>query len=187
MPDGKFTIGNNTKLGPIVGSLNRVPLETCPGKSEWCSEQCYSKRGHFPVWFDEYETEVDMPRELPKLVRLHSSGDFDTPKYVEWVRKLVEGNENTRFWAYTRSWRVDEILPELERLRNLDNVTLFASMDPSIEELPPEEWRKVWIETDDRKQGIKCPHDQGKADNCSECGLCFNDGYDGDIIFEKKY
>lgn len=184
-PDGKFTVGTNTKLGSKVGSLNKVPVETCPGSTPWCEDQCYARKGNFNMWMDEYGSQIDMPEELPEKVRLHASGDFDTPEYVDWCKDLVSDNPDTVFWAYTRSWRVDSLFGKLEELRKLNNMTLFASMDRSIEESPPEDWRVSWIENDPRKSGIKCGHDKGVYETCSECGYCYN-GIDKDIIFELK-
>jgi hypothetical protein len=43
---------------------------------------------------------------------------------------------------------VPELLPALEELRALPNVQMFASMDPSTEELPPIGWRRAWIMRD---------------------------------------
>jgi hypothetical protein len=184
-PDGKFTIGTNRKLGPIAGSINRVPVETCPGSSTWCEKHCYALRGHFPFWFDEYGSPIDIPNQLPKLVRLHSCGDFDTVEYIRWVIDLVESNPHTSFWAYTRSWRVNKLLPLLEELRSMNNFHIFASIDPLMDDEPPEGWRIAWVETDPRAEGTFCPHDKEKLDHCTECGICYEDN-DFDVIFKKK-
>jgi len=85
-----------------------------------------------------------IPEEC-KLLRIHVSGDFDTVAYIhEWARRLIERPDVTA-WAYTRSWRVPELLLALEILRTLPNVQLFASMDPSCADLPPQGWRRAWI------------------------------------------
>lgn len=156
-----------------------------PGSSEWCERHCYAKRGHFQFWIDQYGEPIDMPHRLASFVRLHSCGDFDSPEYVRWTIDIAEENPKTEFWAYTRSWRDDDIRPVLRELRELDNFTLFASMDPSIKENPPEGWRVAWVETDDRAEGTFCPNDKGIAENCRECGLCFGES-ESDIIFKKK-
>jgi hypothetical protein len=109
-------------------------------------------------------------------------------------------------WAYTRSWRVPDLLPDLERLRALPNVQLFASMDQSHTDLPPEGWRRAWIDGDTRAgqplelrahedgditrnvrtfddtMSLVCPEETKHKTNCAECRYCF-DGQTNDVTF----
>lgn len=181
----KFSLGSNSKLGPKIASINRVPIETCPGKSDWCERNCYATRGAFSLWFNEYGTDMEIPDLMPSVVRFHGSGDFDSVEYIEKCISLVRAYPRVRFYAYTRSWRVDSLLEELEKLRAEENMQLFASMDSTIREKPPEGWRVSWIENDKRAKGTFCPHDAGNVDNCGECGICYND-HDTDVTFKVK-
>lgn len=125
---------------------------TCPGATPECQAICYAAR---PVtemgpvasmWMRNsiHESVPPIP-ESCTVIRMHVGGDFDTVAYIEqWIARLTERPDVTA-WAYTRSWRVASLLPALERLRALPNVQLFASMDPSCEELPPADWRRAWI------------------------------------------
>ena len=91
----------------------------------------------------------ELPEEA-RLLRIHVTGDFDTVTYIEaWIR-LLHQHPWVSAWGYTRSWRIPELLPILEELRKLPNIQLFASMDSSIEELPPIGWRRAWLEGDER-------------------------------------
>lgn len=187
---------------------------TCPGASAECLEICYARR---PVaeqgvvsqmWLVNSIYGTDVP-EIPEdatLLRLHIAGDFDTAEYIQgWVRKLRERPDVT-CWAYTRSWRVADLLPHLEDLRALPNVQLFASMDRSVEEVAPEGWRRAWIDGDPRagkaiditahntvgRQLIGnaydgtstyiCPEETKHKENCEACGYCFA-GKVNDVTF----
>lgn len=187
---------------------------TCPGSSVECESICYAKRviSTPPVWemwkvnsqSERLPGAEDPLPEDAKLVRIHVSGDFTSVEYIEdWI-SLAEGRPEVRFFGYTRSWRVTELLPSLERLRALSNVQLFASMDKSIEELPPQDWRRAWIENDPRcnlaavnmqevhntetlgfvnpERGYVCPEETGRKPNCQACGYCIS-GRKNDVIF----
>jgi len=182
---GHIAIGWNTKLGPGVGSLNRPRKITCPGRSRWCQEKCYGRKGTFRLQSSKYNSPLKMPRAIPMLFRFHSVGDFDSKEYIEWCTSLVRKNANKRFWAYTKSWRVPKLLKPLKRLNKEPNMQLFASMDPSIGEEPPSDFRVAWIETDSRKRGVFCYHDAGLVKNCLECGYCWNEK-SGDVFFKVK-
>jgi hypothetical protein len=165
------------------------------------------------MWTKNSEVET-LPDELPldaKLVRLHVSGDFTTPEYIQHWIKLVLEHPDVHFWGYTRSWRLPDLLPDLNRLRALPNVQLFASMDKSIKERPPADWRRAWLEDDIRairgsgpgaEQGLDfwigagqrsfkaidgrpvyvCPEETGHKANCQECSYCVK-GRAGDVMF----
>lgn len=190
---GKYSFGSNTKLDEQKGevaNINRSVPGTCDNATEWCSENCYAKEGMLVYWNFAYKTELELPEEFPDLVRLHSSGDFKSVRYIEFIKKTVREHPDTIFWTYTKDWRDPKLKIKLDELRQYDNIQVFASLDHSVDTGEIEEsgignWRKAWIEIDDRKQGIMCPHDAGKADSCYECGLCFRD-IDTDIIFKEK-
>lgn len=125
---------------------------TCPGATEECQSICYAARpvaelGPVASMWLQNTGKDDVPPipEDAKLIRLHISGDFDTVAYIRnWFDRIVN-RPDVKMWAYTRSWRVPELLQALEDLRNLPNVQLLASMDPSCDEMPPKGWRRSWI------------------------------------------
>jgi hypothetical protein len=106
------------------------------------------------MWLHNGGVDVPPIPEDARLLRLHVSGDFDTVDYINtWIARLTQRADVT-MWCYTRSWRVPELLPALERLRALPNVQMFASMDVSTPELPPKGWRRAWIDGDERAGSV---------------------------------
>lgn len=186
---------------------------TCPASSPECESICYAARpveemGAVAAMWLRNSATSDVPPipEDAKLLRLHVSGDFDTINYVKnWITRLVE-RPDVVMWAYTRSWRVPELLPYLEILRGLPNVTLWASMDQSIAELPPQGWRRAWIDGDERggdpqltkahmddpvvhnlvaydgTASYVCPEETKRQPNCEACRYCFK-GETKDVMF----
>jgi hypothetical protein len=213
----------NRKIGMNVFTYSRPagcatfenPDGTCPGSTPECEDLCYAKRIKGPVR-DNYERNrlndvPPIPAEC-KLLRLHVSGDFDTRHYINnWIVQL-QRRPDVIAWAYTRSWRVPELLPALEVLRALPNMQLFASIDPSMKELPPAGWRRAWLdrswdkclstgrEQEDRQKYLfdgsesnsvcitdgtpsyVCPEETGRKPDCESCGYCFR-GKRNDVTF----
>ena len=222
---------------PALGTVGRTPLGTdytepktldpevprywpgtCPGSTPECERICYAARpvqecGPVATMWLGNSTRTDVP-PIPsdaRLLRIHVGGDFDSVEYIEnWIARLTE-SPGTTCWAYTRSWRIPALLPTLERLRALPNVQLFASMDKSTPELPPEGWRRAWIDgdpragkplairahtelaqafiddfeclrTEDGTKSLVCPEETKAVKNCEECGFCFA-GPRNDVTF----
>lgn len=141
----------NLKLGFGVFTYSRPAGEkggTCPGATAECEAICYAKRITGPVHDVHLRNVGALVPPIPEdcqALRIHVSGDFDTPAYImNWVSRL-QARPEVAAWAYTRSWRCDDLLPYLEQLRSLPNMQLFASMDPSTDELPPTGWRRAWL------------------------------------------
>lgn len=214
----------NTKLGMDgVYTYSRLPGRvggTCPGATPECQDICYAMRviktpPVWDVWARNSEAKRLPEEPLPpdaKIVRIHVGGDFDTTYYIDQWYWVARKHPDVRFFGYTRSWRVLELLARLERLRALPNVQLFASMDAGMTELPPPGWRRAWLEDDPRaivgggpgaEQGLEhwlgegmhnfkavdgrpvyvCPEETGRKANCQECNYCIK-GRDGtDVVF----
>lgn len=197
----------NPKLGPNVFTYSTLPGlpengGTCPGLSDECWSVCFARRVEHNdlVWssWTRNTNATELPPLPPeaKLVRIHVSGDFNTTKYVEdWI-ELTKNNPGVTFWGYTRSWRIPRLLPYLDILRSLPNVSLWASIDGSIDELPPTPWRRAWFETDTRvsrisakkfvtfdgRIAIVCPEENGLLPNCEVCRFCWKDAMT-DLVF----
>lgn len=207
----------NPKVGEMY-TYSRLPGRvggTCPGASVECGNICYAKRVVYnePVWqlwtrnslSDEVAPLPEPLRRAGGVVRLHVSGDFDSLHYlISWC-KLVNQNQEVKFFGYTRSWRVPELVPWLIQLRGYENMQLFASVDASTE-LPPEGWRRAWIDGDSRLRedegnphvraftgpwhdmnrdlAYVCPQETGRKLNCLACNYCIR-GRRGDVVFLK--
>ncbi len=176
----------NTKVGDVM-TFSLPSKKTCPGASAWCLRHCYAHRYEQirPACQKAYASNLALTQDmkafsrlvigiLPRIMpsfRLHVSGDFFSADYASaWVRICSEFPQ-TRFWGYTRSWAVPDLLEPLERLREINNVQLFASTDPEMP-LPPKGWRVAFIHTDARAKGMLCRAQNGDRLTCETCGYC---------------
>ena len=135
----------NTKLGALVHAWSILAGETCPGKTKLCTRLCYAKHGNF-LWdtvtnahssnADFADTEDfaewmihELKRKFVRVLRVHVAGDFFNEKYInDWIQIVRECPE-TKFYAYTRSWRVEALFPRLIALANEPNIQLWWSID----------------------------------------------------------
>ena len=226
---GRWALGH-VDSAPVAQAKPSSPLlfaredrGTCPGSTPECERICYARRpvqenGAVAAMWRENSLRSDVP-EIPedcRLLRIHVSGDFDTVEYVEnWITRIQEhatkiSPDVVHVWAYTRSWRVPELLPALERLRALPQVQLFASMDKGTPDLPPAGWRRAWIDGDERAgtvhrvlahtdvalafksfelqqtgddvKALICPEETKAVKDCESCGFCVS-GLRNDVIF----
>lgn len=61
------------------------------------------------------------------VFRIHDSGDFYCPEYVGAWRRIAEALPQVHFWASTREYLRDAMLPSLRRFAALPNVTVRPS------------------------------------------------------------
>lgn len=207
----------NRKLGDVVYTFTLPAVKTCPGRSKLCEKVCYALKGHLRMVLDNGsytwrhavtltdEFVCRMVREIQfrgcQLVRIHVAGDFYSPEYVRKWAEIVAACPNTRFFVYTRSWRVEAIRPELNRLARLENIRVWYSCDRDTG-LPAKVGKRVRVaymaDGDDdcpprtpdlgfrvtRRTVLKrisgavvCPVENGtdakKMVNCNKCGLCW--------------
>jgi hypothetical protein len=206
-----------TKLGKSIFGWSIPALLTCPGKSSVCSSCCYATHGRFATakikklmrWrFDQSKKPgfVDaMCDEIFRrgvlVLRVGVAGDFYSPTYTaKWV-EIARRSPNTRLFAYTRSWRVPQIVPYLRAFAALENVRLWYSADcvTGYPDDVPEGVRIAWLQHDEqvphadadlifqvRKQRAKpgtiplplvceqeTPEGRKKGVNCSNCAVCW--------------
>lgn len=210
-----FLLGfRNTKLGEIY-TFTLPAVLTCPGRSKLCEKVCYALRGHMRMVLDnghfhpKYEASLKddfvdrMLREIRfrqcSLVRIHVAGDFYSPEYVrKWI-KIIKACPDTKFFVYSRSWRIPEIRKELNLLAKLPNIRVWFSCDKDtgipvsvgkrvriaymaeddadVPERTPDLGFRVKRKTVVKRVGgaIVCPVENGgKAEtNCQKCGLCW--------------
>jgi Gene product 88 len=186
----------NGKIGEVL-NFSLPSIITCPGASEWCKKYCYSNRyekrrpkcrqayqHNFRLAQDTAKLTETMIGVLPRIApcfRIHVSGDLFSAAYIDAWHAICSAFPQVRFWTYTRSWVSPELLPNLEKLRALSNVQIFASVDPTMP-LPPKGWRTAFIKTDHRAKGKPCNEQTGLEDSCLACGYCFRQRQ-GDVIF----
>ena len=191
-----FGIGNK-KVGEVFNFS--LPSKTsCPGASVWCLKHCYAHRyeKRRPTCKAAYEHNLALTQDIEKFTetmigivprilpcfRIHISGDFYSKPYIEAWKHICESFPQTQFWAYTRSWNVPELVEPLVRLRDLRNVQLFASTDPTMP-LPPKGWRIAFLNNDARAKGLACPQQEGALESCLSCGYCFRKKR-GHVVFK---
>lgn len=143
----------NSKLGLGVFSFTMPAIATCPGRSGRCSRLCYADRGLYQMpsnrrsHLDSYTLSQrdDFPaamtravrRAYAQVVRVHTGGDFYDAAYARKWHAIAAACPATTFYAYTRSWRVAEILPALRELAMLPNFQLWFSEDRETGDSPP--------------------------------------------------
>lgn len=183
----------NGKVGPNVWTWSLPAIATCPGATDGpdgCVSGCYATKGYYSYpslqqalikrW--ELSEQADrfvalLSKELDRLadgtvIRIHASGDFFSVEYIRaWV-ELANLYSRLTFYAYTRSWRVKELRAELNRLRKLANVTIWASTDVETGRAP-KGWHRAHLESEFADGMIACMEQVGTKENCGKCGLCW--------------
>ena len=138
----------NDKLG-FIWNYSQPAKITCGGMTESCAGDdgvcylinIYARRPNvFESHLKNYRQAIEAMEfnedfELPTKVkdgdrfRTHVAGDFFVSSYVyAWI-KLINNNPNVNFFAYTRSWRMSEMVESLKELGSLPNMTLLLSVD----------------------------------------------------------
>jgi hypothetical protein len=201
----------NAKLGRGIYTFSLPAVTTCPGSSPTCRRECYALRGRLKLQRRRhrlaYRASLDdafpgrMVREIRRrdcgCVRIHVSGDFYSAAYARAWAAVARACPQTRFYAYTRSWRVPEIAPALAELASLPNVRLWWSCDrdTGVPARVPRRVRLAWLQAsaDDlppradlvfrvrrlRKTVVKrvglalvCPVENGATGHRTDCGRC---------------
>jgi hypothetical protein len=212
-------LARNRKLKIFNSTL--PAFDSCPGQSKQCTTPvsvfrksdgrymgdrpwCYAGRGAFDLnrWrheeimdsvIDDMSIIVQAIEDLPyaAILRLHQAGDLFSVEYIEKLRLAILLRPDLKVFGFTRSWRIAELLPALEKLRALPNVNLFASTDATmlasdIRKIRRRGWRIAKQNHDSRKavvgSGIVCPEQTGKQLDCKSCLYCSHSKF-GDVGF----
>jgi len=123
----------NHKLGNIW-NMSIPAVETCGGLSAACAGpdgKCYVLKIYSILEALENGDEFELPTKVKDgdVLRLHVAGDFFDSVYVYAWMRLMTNNPNIQFFAYTRSWRMPEMVASLHALAALPNMTLLLSVD----------------------------------------------------------
>ena len=174
----------NSKLGPLIyqWSIKAGKKHSCPGESGLCASRCYAKAGFYCMPANEkgmlrnfeFTKNPNFRKWLiaqmkiiqPRVFRIHVSGDFYSPEYLDTWLDVVRQNPRTSFFAYTRSWRVDELFPQLLTLSQLPNADLWFSVDRETGQAPLVPGvRRAYMAIDDTDARMAFP----------DCDLVFRD------------
>jgi hypothetical protein len=208
----------NGKLGESIHAWSLPPALTCPGRSALCERHCYARKGKFLApdvkarYERNYQTAMspyfekmmraEIRRRRCAIVRVHVSGDFHSPAYVDRWYNITVWCPRTIFYAYTRSWRVPAMVDGLRDLGGLRNFRLWYSADAGTGMPVGGGARVAWMATrgDEtvpagvslvfrvrglrsdprRRMGLSmvCPTETGlpgcKDVTCTSCGRCFD-------------
>lgn len=200
LEEGNGKTGNSGKFFDRIFVWNLPPVITCPGMSDWCKRNCYNaddRYEKFPInkwcenlWWILNDKETLKKRLSLQLkeyktkrsaVRIHSSGDFFSKEYITFWEDIIRQNPNVYFWAYTRSWAVEDLADNIERLAELDNIKIILSWDETMA-LPPDGFAKSIVYSSNneinialnREGGIACPEQYNLVSSCADCGICIN-------------
>jgi len=137
-----------------------------------------------------------------QVLRAHAAGDFYDEEYVDKWQQITSKCRATQFYAYTRSWREETLIPSLTALSQLSNFQLWYSCDKDTGEPPAtSKILRAYMSVDDddkpnyqvdlffrtkritvlkRISGVRvCPVENGvkptKPLQCSNCGLCWDE------------
>lgn len=185
-----------TKLNCLTFNLPRNI--TCPGKTVWCEQHCYAKRGRFrrdKVQISQYRNLLTILNDIEmfkisiigelnnkkpgQLIRIHSCGDFYSSEYMQAWLDIAKVCEQHNFFAYTRVWRLSyDYKAVILRAETINNFVLWHSVDPSSENevklLPYVPARIAWISDCKNAKGPLCFTQKDKTRTCKSCKLCVN-------------
>jgi hypothetical protein len=135
----------NSKLGKKIWTFSIPAGDTCPGKTEACSKECYAASGFFLMpnvarsldrKFDYTklpsfvaDATAELKQVKAKVCRVHVAGDlYDTEYAKKWL-DIFKNVPDCRFFIYTRSWRIPEIKTVITQMSRLPNVRMWWSVD----------------------------------------------------------
>lgn len=225
LPDDKNIFSDqNTKTGDKIKSFNLPAVAACPGRSELCEKVCYAIkknsryfRSQFGIftgyWRNFYisllpdfikimTTKINKKFEKGQIqaFRWHVSGDIYDAEYAKKIATIIKNTYPVVHFAYTRSWQVREIVPELGEIAKLENAILWLSADKTMP-VPPiiRNTRIAYLQSADddipkyavdlifRKENLRktvlkklngvlvCPTENGVTKTtCEKCAICFS-------------
>ena len=142
---------NTSKIiGKRVFNFGITAYKSITGKiicpfADKCVEYCYAQKGAYswsnvkPAFEKRYEiTKQDnfielMNKEIKRkkvdFLRVHDSGDFYSPSYIQKWFKIANQNPNVNFYAYTKS------IPLFKGLAIPENFDIIFSEGSKVDEL----------------------------------------------------
>lgn len=198
LENGNDKTGNRGNIFDKIFVWNLPPVITCPGISDWCRKNCYNaddRYEKFPVFkwcenlwwvlndkkklYEKISLQLKEWEKKKTAVRIHSSGDFFSKDYIAFWKDIIHKNPDIYFWAYTRSWAVDELVDDIIELNTLNNMKLILSWDQTMAHPIDGFTKSIVYSTNEEinlaletKNGIVCPEQYGLVSSCADCGIC---------------
>ena len=213
-----LTPGNHKLGGHLIWGFG-LPSGTpavCPGMTPTCRAECYAARTerYRPAAAALYRRNLALSRRRDfarrvrafliahaiHIARVHVGGDLYSAAYARKWLKVMRGSRRTRFFLYSRSWRVPAIRTVLEQMAELPNCRVWwsADRDTGLPAAVPPRVRVAWLLTDADEvppaeahlafrvrrlrarpspAGCVCPAEDGvprpRAVTCDRCGHCW--------------
>lgn len=146
LDDTRTLLGHgNSKLGRSIHTFSLPAVQTCPGSTPVCRQECYALTHFFrtpsvrEALLRSYRAtqspdfRARMVREIRRrqvtTLRVHVSGDlYSVPYARDWL-EIIRACRKVRFFLFTRSWRVEGFRPVLGQLARERNCRLWFSLD----------------------------------------------------------
>jgi hypothetical protein len=124
---------------------------------------------------DEFQRRAlgEIRRRHLRTIRWHTGGDVFSVEYGRALLTIMTATPTVEHFLYTRSWRVPRLVPVLEAMARLPNVSLWFSCDASTG-LPrswPASVRLCWLALEFREEE---PWEK-EAEQRARCALVFMD------------
>ena len=179
-------IGRDVRKGKLRGyrifTLSLEERATCPTSCEhWRS--CYGNAMPFakrvdhrdPAFLPALAEEIDMLMRKPwpgVLIRLHALGDFYSPEYVGFCRRMLVKHQNLALYGYTARNNEDDIGPAVFALRrNFGLRAMIRSSNGARHNLATV---SIKAEADCPANAFVCPEQTGKTRCCATCAACWS-------------
>ena len=179
-------IGRDVRKGKLRGyrifTLSLEERATCPTSCEhWRS--CYGNAMPFakrvdhrdPAFLPTLAEEIDMLMRKPwpgVLIRLHALGDFYSPEYVGFWRRMLVKHRNLAIYGYTARNNEDDIGPAIFALRRDFGLrALIRSSNGARHNLATV---SIKTEADCPANAFVCPEQTGKTICCATCAACWS-------------
>lgn len=179
-------IGRDVRKGKLRGywiyTLSLEERKTCPRSCDhWRS--CYGnsmplgKRVDHtdPAFLPALAAEIEMLLKRHKtgvLIRLHALGDFYSPEYVGFWRRMLVKHRNLAIYGYTARNNEDDIGPAIFALRRDFGLrALIRSSNGARHNLATV---SIKTEADCPANAFVCPEQTGKTRCCATCAACWS-------------
>lgn len=175
-----FSVSNSKLAKDGISSFNLPAVETCPGAGKcakycyadtgsflrfykttmpprvqnWLASQGDDFSDRAIQYLDEWKKtgkHPDSGKKFPlKAIRIHDSGDFYSPKYIDHWIKIAKAHPDVMLYAYTKSHH-PVLKQKLKELQQLPNVNIVQSLGSKYDHLVnPDEPHAVVFESEDQ-------------------------------------
>lgn len=178
-------IGRDVRKGKLRGywiyTLSLEERKTCPRSCDhW--QTCYGNNMPFAKRVDHTDPAFlpALAEEIARLcaskrgvlIRLHALGDFYSPEYVGFWRRMLVKHQNLALYGYTARNNEDDIGPAVFALRRDFGLrAMIRSSNGARHNLATV---SIKTEADCPASAFVCPEQTGKTRCCATCAACWS-------------